>query len=134
MDQATLVEMQIADGRRLIDRLVREGISVTAAGWAKETESGQWYLYLATSLVGEDGATRAAYRRVNAVIDEMQKEGFSIDPFEIKVIGPDDSIARDMEAHRSGRQTTIPTRFRGHELGDLAIEEAFIYPPMTNAK
>ncbi len=76
MDQGTLVAMQIEDGQRLIDRLVGEGIAVTAACWAKESESGQWFLYIATPLVGEDGAKRPAYRRVNTVIREMQKEGF----------------------------------------------------------
>ena len=64
MAQATLVEMQINDGLRLIHRLADEGVLVAAAGWVKEIESGQWFLYLATSLVGEDGATRPAYRRV----------------------------------------------------------------------
>lgn len=129
MAQATLVEMQINEGQRLIDRLAQEGIAVTAAAWVKESDSGDWYLYLVTPLVGEDGATRPAYRRVNAVIREMQKEGFGMDPFEKKVIGPHDSIAKDMVANRGGRPGGPSTPFRGSRLGDLAVEEAYIYPP-----
>jgi hypothetical protein len=132
MAQATLVEMQIKDGQRLIEQLVREGIAVPAACWAKESDSGDWYLYLATPLVGEDGATRLAYRRVNAVIREMQKEGFWVDPFEIKVIGPHEAMATDMAAHRAVRSTKIPTRFGGGRLGEVAVEEALIYPPAAN--
>jgi hypothetical protein len=128
MAQATLVAMQMIEGQTLIDRLTYEGIGVTAAAWVKESESGDWYLYLATPLVGEDGATRPAYRRVNAVIRNMEEEGFGMDPFEKKVIGPHDPIARDIVAHRAS-PTRTPTRFRGSRLGDLAVEEAYIYPP-----
>jgi hypothetical protein len=129
MAQATLVEMQINEGQRLIDRLVQEGVDVTAAAWVKESESGDWYLYLVTPLVGADGATRPAYHRVNTVIREMQKEGFGMDPFAKKVIGPHDPIARDMVANRGGRPGGPPTPFRGSRLGDLGVEEAYIYPP-----
>ncbi|MBI1915981.1 MAG: hypothetical protein HYS12_14785 [Planctomycetes bacterium] len=128
MAQAALVEMQIKEGQTLIERLTHEGIEVTAAAWIKESESGDWYFYLATPLVSEGGATKAAYRRVNAVIREMEKEGFGMDPFEQKVIGPHNPIARDMVAHR-GRLTRTPKRFWGSRLGNLAIEEAYIYPP-----
>ena len=55
MAQETLVGMQFKEGRRLLDRLAREGVPVTAAAWVKESESGDWYLYLATPLVAEDG-------------------------------------------------------------------------------
>jgi hypothetical protein len=130
MAQATLVEMQIQDGQRLIDRLAREGVPVTAAAWVKESESGDWYLYLATTLVSESGGKRPAYRRVNAVIREMQKEGFGMDQFEKKVISPHDPIAKDIVANRSGRPGGAPTLFRGSRLGELAVEEAYIYPPL----
>ena len=131
MAQATLVEMQIRDAQRLIDRLVGEGIPVTAAGWLKETESGDWYLYLATPFVGPEEGKTAAYHRVNAVVRELQKGEFWVDPFEIKAIGPHDPVAKDMVAHRTHaahRGSRIPTRFGGYRLGDLPIEEAFIYP------
>jgi hypothetical protein len=132
MAQTALVEMQIREGQTLIERLAHEEIGVTAAGWLLESESGDWYLYLATPLVGKDGATRSAYRRVNAVIRKMEEEGFGMDPGAIKVIGPHDPIAGDMVAHREARPAGLPTRFRGTRLGDLAIEEAYIYPPPPN--
>src|SRR5262249_20082045 len=87
-----------------------------------------WYFYLATPLVGEDGATKAAYRRVNAVIREMEKDGFGMDLFAKKVVGPHDPIGKAMVAHRS-RLATSPTRFWNSHLGTLSIEEAYIYPP-----
>lgn len=127
MDQATLVETQIQDGQRLLDRLTREGVAVTAACWVKESDSGDWYLYLATPLVGEDGATRAAYHQVNTVIRAMQTEGVWIE-LEKKVIAPHDPIARDVVAYRDLRPTRTGMWFRGSRLGELAVEAAYIYP------
>jgi hypothetical protein len=137
MDQGTLVEMQVADGKRLIDRLLENGIGVTAAGWLKEAESGQWFLYIVTPLVGEDGATKAAYRRVNTVIRGLRKESFWIDPLEIKLIGPTDSIGRDLHGipprTPGPRVSTIP--WGGKRLGNLSIEGAYLYPlPTPTAK
>ena len=129
MAEATLVETQLKEGQRLIDRLTQEGVAVTAAAWVKESESGDWYLYLATPLVAEDGGKRPAYHRVNMVIREMQNEGFGMDPSAKKVIGPHDPIAQDLMANRDGRPGGPPTPFRGSRLGDLAVEEAYIYPP-----
>ena len=132
MDRSTLVEMQIKEGQTLLERLAHEGIAVTAAGWVKESDGGDWYLYLATPLVGEDGATRPAYGRVNAVIRTMEEEGFRMDPFDKKVVGPHDPIAKDMGAHRQARPGGSPTQFRGSRLGELYVEEAYIYPPPPN--
>jgi hypothetical protein len=132
MAQTSLVEMQIQQGQQLVDRLAVEGIPVTAAGWVKESESGAWFLYLATPLVGTDGAKKPAYSRVNAVIRDMQKEGIWLD-LEKKVIGLNNPIAKDMAAHRDSRlPARIPTWFRGARLGELPVEEAYIYPQMAN--
>src|SRR5258706_9057638 len=125
MAQTALVEMQIREGQTLLERLAHEGITVTAASWVKESDTGDWYLYLATPLVGEDRATRAAYGRVNAVIRKMEEEGFRIDPFGKKLIGPHDPIARDMTAHRKARPGGAPTLFQGSRLGELYIDEAY---------
>jgi hypothetical protein len=129
MAQATLVEMQIKEGQTLLDRLAHEGIEVTAAAWVKESDSGDWYLYLATPLVGEDRAKESAYRSVNTVIRKMEAEGFRMGAFDKKVIGPHDPIAKDMIAQRKTRPGGPPTPFRGIRLGELYIDEAYIYPP-----
>jgi hypothetical protein len=128
MGQGTLVEKKVQDGQRLIDRLAEQGVAVVAASWVKENESDQWYLYLATPLVGEDGSKTAAYRRVGPLILNMQQEGIWIEPLEIKVIGPHDPIARDILAHRP--RIGVPAWFLGSRLGDIPIDEAYVYPPL----
>jgi hypothetical protein len=120
--------MHIKEGQRLLDRLAENGVPVTAAAWVKETETGDWYLYLATPLVTDDGGKRPAYHRVNEVIRTLLKEGFGMDRFAKKVIGPHDPIAAGLVANRNSRPGGPLTQFRGSRLGDLAVEEAFIYP------
>ena len=50
MAQATLVDMRITEGQRLLHRLAQAEVPVTAAAWVSESESGDWYLYLVTPL------------------------------------------------------------------------------------
>ena len=105
----------------------------SAVFWPVRVEKHEWKR--GVHYVGEDGATRSAYRRVNMVIREMQKEGFAIDPFEIKLIGPHDPMARDMLTEGGSRLARTPTRFRGNRLGELTVEEAYIYaPPVPTPK
>lgn len=127
MDQGPLVELQIEDGRRLLDHLIAEGVPVTAAGWIKEAENGGWLLYIATPLVPEGGGRRAAYRRVNEVIRGMQEPWPYF--FAIRVIHPNHPIARaiaEIQGRYPGRRGI---RYGGGSLGDLRVEGAYIYPP-----
>ena len=42
MDQGTLVEFQISDGRRFVERFAADGNPVQAAFWVKTEEEGIW--------------------------------------------------------------------------------------------
>jgi hypothetical protein len=130
MAQSTLIGLQITEGQRLIERLVQEGIPITAAAWVKEYDSGDWYLYIATPLVSRNRGTGPAYRPVNTVIRAMEDEGFGLDFFDKKLLGVNDPRTKDILAHRKGRPGGPPTPFRGARLGNLAIDEAYIYPPL----
>ena len=129
MAQAALVETQIKEGQTFLDRLAHEGVEVTAAAWVKESDSGYWFLYLATPLVRKDGAKDSAYRRVNNVLRKMEVEGFRMNAIDKKVIGPHDPIAEDIMAQRKTHPGGPPTPFRGFRLGELYVDEAYIYPP-----
>src|SRR4051812_11137260 len=69
VDTIALVDEMIGDGRRLIHRLVREGIPVTAACWIKPVEPDRWSLYIATPLL-EKGPLRA-YGEVLSVLRSL---------------------------------------------------------------
>jgi hypothetical protein len=104
MDQIPLVNEQIEDGRKVIQRLTENGIPITAAGWVKESDRWRWLLYLVTPLVGEDGDTKSAYRRIHTVLRALPQPP-EIDPFQIKAIGPSERVGKAiLDAQRQGRR------------------------------
>jgi hypothetical protein len=129
MDQGTLVEKQIEDAQWLIEQLVAGGVPVTAAAWVKESESGQWFLYLVTPLVGEGGATRTAYRRVNEVMRQLSHPIW-VEPLEIKVVGPDSPVGKAVRDLHRRHPVPSPIRYREARLGDVSVVGAYVYPPV----
>ena len=64
MDQVALVEDQIADGRRFVERFAADGNTVQAAFWVKTAEEGDRFLYVVTDLYDNDGPA-VAYKAVH---------------------------------------------------------------------
>lgn len=126
MDQITLVENRIDDGAKLIEELEKAGIDVTAACWIKTDDDEQWYLYVASPIVDNEGAV-AAYRQVHTIIRQMP-EPFWIDPFEVKLLGASDPIAEAVLKLHEKYPARIATRYKQPTLGGVSIEAAYIYP------
>ena len=126
MDQAILVENQIDDGQTLIDLLVKGGFNVTAACWLRTSEEGQWFLYIASKDV-DAGGRGAGYAAMHGAIKQMTDPWLSI--FEVKFIGAEEPIARDLLDLQRERQGKLPARLRRSRLGNLAVEEVYLYPP-----
>ncbi len=123
MDQGTLVEEKIDDGRRFVERFAADGNPVQAAFWVKTAEEGIWFLYVATEIVDRDGPA-AAYRAVHASLRKLGKS--SVSSSEIKIISPNNPIAKDVLAsmgRHPGRLATGSTT-----LGSMAVEQTIIYP------
>jgi hypothetical protein len=138
MDKDTVVSEQTESGERLIKALAIEGFDVRVAFWAKPTDEGKWFLYLACAMVDDKGPA-VAYRLVHGILRKMPD--LWIDPFEIRVVGLNDSLteaalaitlpkvpnspyaARNPQSHRG------MTWFSGSTLGGVSIDGAYIYPP-----
>ena len=69
MDQDAVVSEQTEDGKRLIEALASAGFEVRVAFWAKPTDEGKWFLYLASPFVDENGLA-AAY---DLIFDILRK-------------------------------------------------------------
>jgi hypothetical protein len=138
MDQDTVVSEQTESGGRLIAEVAASRFEVRVAFWAKPTDEGKWFLYLASPLVDEKGPA-VAYRHVYDVMQRMPD--LWIDPLDVRVIGLNDSLA---EAALAVTRPTVPaspfavrnpkpypgiTRFGGPSLGGVSIDGAYIYPP-----
>jgi hypothetical protein len=131
MDQVPLVGVQIDDGGTLVARLMQKGFPVTAASWVKESDGGPWYLYLVSPAADSLGP-REGYRRVQEVIRQMPS--FAVGLTEVKLIGTEDSVAQAIIAIRDRFPGRGSTWFPGNHLGDLAIDGAFVYGPVSEFK
>jgi hypothetical protein len=139
MDQDTVVIEQIDDGERLIAALKADGFDVGVALWVKPTDEEKPFLYLASSVVDDQGAS-AAYRRVHHIL-RQQLPSSLIESLDIKVIGLRDSLADDalkrVKPKVPAGQFAVqpPKRHRGMTgiwgatLGGISIDWARIYPP-----
>jgi hypothetical protein len=92
MDRDALVERKIDDGQKILARLVRNGVDVTAACWLETSEEGRVILYIASSAVDQKGPL-GAYRELSSALPSP--EGAWISVSEIKLISPNHPIARD---------------------------------------
>lgn len=137
MDQIALVTEQIESGQRLMDELAAGGYDVEAAFWAKPTDEGKWFMYLAMPLVDDQGPG-VAYRLVLGVLRKMPS--MWIEPLEIRVIGISDSLAEAVltmiKPKSTGSQFAVPspkpfrgaTRLGASTFGGVDMDEAYIYP------
>jgi hypothetical protein len=124
MDQATLVEPEIDGVTRLIDQLRRDNFDVKAAFWLYTSEADQWFLYIASDAVNQKGiieAYKAVYRAMRQMPD------LRIDRFQVKLVAPDDSVAKAVIDFQSKQHARLPTRIRATNLGGVYIENAYLY-------
>jgi hypothetical protein len=125
MDYELLVDERIDDGRSLLAGLVEDGFDVTVAFWAKTSEEGRWFLYvgsttLRTMSVGD------AYRALYGALRRIPSTWITLS--DLKIVDADNPVARAAIEVRDRLSARLPTRYKGERLGNLAIEEAYIYP------
>ncbi len=133
MDADTLVENQIDEGSKLLNRLREAGFVFHVACWVKPVDEDRWSLYIASPAVGDMGAT-AAYREVYRVL-RSSGAGWITDS-DIKLIGEKHPVAQDALAIRGSFSERKPTRSRNLVLGGIPVEEVYVHPPkeMTPVK
>jgi hypothetical protein len=127
----TLVDNQIDAGRELLLRLARSNFDVTAAYWVKIGDEGRWLLYVVSKAVEEKGLA-AAYRDAYGELQAINNPWVSLS--DLKLLHPHDPIARDFAALFGQRPGRVPARAYRMLLGNEAIEEAYVYPPLPFPK
>ena len=124
MAPATLVNLDIEDGRRVIDALDEAGKTPQVALWAKLPDYENWRLVLASDRLDQESEFDA-YTEINQAID---KAG-------IPIHRQPGLLLRRMknpfiEALRSAFAATADTygmRLGGQTFGGKFLEEAFVY-------
>ena len=124
MDQDVLVRDEIEAGAELVRRF-NERTPLSAAFWAKASDEGTWFLFLASDQF-EASVRGEAYGEVTRLAREMNHPSF--DPFHIKLIGTSNPLAKaTLDIYRR-YASILPTRLGPHYLGNEMMEGVYIYP------
>lgn len=131
MDTDLLVDNQIddgqrLDGQRLIDQLTREEFEVLVAFWIRISEEGQWQLYLASPAIDPEKMGEA-YRKVYSSLRKLEQS--CVTASDLNLLNGANPVAQAALRIRDRYPGRSPTRFHGKRLGNISIEEAYIYPP-----
>jgi hypothetical protein len=128
MDQVALVSDQVEVGRRLLDRLIADGTEVTAAAWVYPTDQERWVLYIALPVVDAQGL-RAGMGRIHTALNRIGWDGLSTG--DVWPVGASHPVAAQLLDIYHQRPSQTGIRFIGPRLGDVYIEDAYIYarPP-----
>jgi hypothetical protein len=124
MDQGPLVIDQIDAGARFLGEF-RNRVPIQSAFWIKQLEDGEWGLYVASDQITDDNFD-IAYGEVLRIAGKLRDPLF--DPFQVKLIGADDPLAKaalDINRRFPG---PVATRFHGRVFGGLPVEEVYVYP------
>jgi hypothetical protein len=122
MDNTPLVDQQKDAGAQLLERLRSVDFDVTVAVWILITNERQWRLYIASAEVTRIGLA-AAFRVVNIEIGKLNNPW--VQNSDVRLIGGSESVA--VAAVRNGSER-FATNFGGRTLGDVIIDDAYIYP------
>jgi hypothetical protein len=125
VDTEVLVENRIVDGQKLIRELVQSGFDVTVAFWVRLGDSEVWILYISSKSVSPERLGEA-YGPLYTCLSRIPDASMGLS--EIHVIPVSDFTAKAAIALRDRNQKREPARYEGKRLGNLDIEEAWIYP------
>jgi hypothetical protein len=129
MDPIPLVSEQIEAGAKLVARLVQGGFPVKAAAWVKESDGGNWYLYLVSPVRDRRGPIEG-YRQVLTVLRQMLPS-LHVGRLDVKLIRVADPVGKELEAIRDRVAGRTGEWFRGNYLGEVEIDAAYVYAPIV---
>lgn len=125
MDSNSLVGWEIDAGQRVLIQLVHDGFPVDAALWIKTGDNVFWSLFIASPVVEQKGPA-GAYRDLQASLQHL--EAIPVSLSDITLIGREDPITREVANFLARHPGRLATRYGGKQLGNVTIEEAYIYP------
>lgn len=125
MVKTSLVESDIAEGRRLINDLkkVWSHFQVQAAFWLNRPDVMEWRLYLATPLVDQ----RGPFSTYTDVQNVLRTTPSSISMQEISVVSPNDKLVKVVKNAAPIPPGAPGIRFGRTRLEDTYIEDAYVY-------
>src|SRR5262245_52635134 len=120
MDQGPLVIQQIDAGARLVKEFEAYK-AVRAAFWLETADDREWFLHLVSDQI--DSNFDLAYGEVLRITKKIPSPW--LDPFQVKVLGSDAPLARDVIAIQQKPLGQLGGRFHGRQLGGVPVEEVY---------
>ncbi|HLF84400.1 MAG TPA: hypothetical protein VI837_09520 [Blastocatellia bacterium] len=138
MVKTTLVEQDLAEGRRFLDALKKPtevgvrrlsfgGAShfrIKAAFWWYLSESDEWRLFIATPLVDEEGPL-ATYKDIQRILAFHPDLNLSLQ--NISVLSPKDERVKAFNKELKIAPDPVGVRFTRSALNGTYIEDAYVY-------
>ena len=128
MDRADVVAYRMDDGRKLLDRLMQDGLEVSAAFWMYTNDIERWRLYIASESVNKIGL-HASYMIV--VLAQKAMPELRIDSFEVSLLNPKRPLAAAMIRRRARIKSFWDCWGEGVQLNGVYVEMAYLYPIPT---
>jgi hypothetical protein len=123
MDTNPLVTEEVDSGAELVGRF-RQSVAVEAAFWINPSDDGRWALYIASPKFNNANYD-PGYREILRLVQDMRTP--YIDPFQVRLIGTDDPLAKAADEVIRRFPGPVPTRFRGKNFGGIPVEEVYLY-------
>lgn len=124
MDTRPLVIEETEAGAELIRRF-QDFMPLEAAFWLNPAEEGKRALYFASPRIDGD-QYKLGLGEILRLVREMRTP--YIDPFQIRLIGGDDPLAKAAVEINQEYPGPKPMRVRGKNFGGIQVEEVYIYP------
>jgi hypothetical protein len=124
MDKKTLVNIDIEEGKKLIDLLDRSGMKISSAFWLYLTEIQEWRLMLATPDIDTLGRKKTYAKILELLNQHLESIDMPLDA--ISVISPDQELNRHLRTVvKKGKE--ISGRFSGIVVNGTLIEDTYLY-------
>jgi hypothetical protein len=124
MDHGPLVMEEIDAGAELA-REFDKYEPVKVAFWLKASDDDHRFLYIASDRI-HDTNIDVAYGEILRLTEKMQS--MWLDPFRVKLISTDDSLAKSAVEIHQRFPGHMATRFGGNMFGGISVDDVYIYP------
>src|SRR5712691_8812523 len=123
MDKATLVDIDIKAGERILQILDTAGFKVNVALWLYSSEFEAWRLYIASPLVDTEGP-REAYLQLFSKLRSAEPDLASA--VTITVVSPKDRFIRSLRRNFGTASSVHGMRLGGNIIDGVFVEQAYV--------
>jgi hypothetical protein len=124
MDKATLVDIDIKAGERVLEILDKAGFKVNVALWLYSSEFEAWRLHIASPLVDTEGP-REAYVQLFSALRSSEPDLASA--VTITLVSPKDSFMRSLRRIFGTTKSVHGMRLGGNIIDGMFVEQAYVY-------